>query len=131
MLCLGNDVILTITPKWAAPGPELLPNREDDSGWERSHAQYRAARDGTTVPAVDGVDVAMGVAAETLPGTHELERLISAQAKCIAAGVPAGKKGGPASADTMSMTLVHGDMLMFSGCDFEVGDSFSEAIMRY
>lgn len=128
MLCLGNDVILTITPKWevgpervmeAAPGPEL-------AGWERGPVQLSAGRDGMTVRIVD---------AETVPGTHEQERLISAQAKCIAAGVPAGKKGHvqrePASADRMSMTLVHGDMLLFSGCDFEVGGSSSWAVGRY
>ena len=67
----------------------------------------------------------MGVAPETQPGTHEQERLISAQAKCIAAGVPAGKKGG----DTMSVTLVHGDMLLFSGCDFEVGGRTCSVVM--
>ena len=61
-------------------------------------------------------NVEAGVAAETC--THNHGRPISAQT-----GVPAGKKSRverDQSADTMSVTVVHGDMLLFSGCDFEV-----------
>ncbi len=62
-------------------------------------------------------NVDAGAAAETR--THNHGRPISAQT-----GVPAGKKSRVEregqSADTMSVTVVHGDMLLFSGCDFEV-----------
>lgn len=85
MLCLGNDVILTIRPKWEAPGPEE---------WEWGHVQgpigLLAGRDGAA-------------------GTHE------------GVVVPAGKNGrGEGGRTEMSVTLVHGDMVLFSGCDFEV-----------
>lgn len=117
-MCLGNDVILTITPKWEI---EESPPALNIMRWEESDAQ--SAPTGTLgtsfYPVVSG-NVEAGVAAETQTGTrtHNQERPISAQA-----GVPAGKKSrveSDPSAETMSVTVVHGDMLLFSGCDFEV-----------
>ncbi|KAF8627508.1 hypothetical protein AX15_004397 [Amanita polypyramis BW_CC] len=113
----------------------------------------------TPMMAADSMDAAygqhsLGVAGDRGQLGHE--RLISAQASAAGAGVPAGKKTRVQSdddpewssrvgisagrfklvskhpmLDTISVTLVHGDMLLFSGCDFEVSREFKFLLYRY
>ena len=81
MLCLGNDVILTIIPKWETTPEEVQPGA--------AAVPYHLRPEGG-----DSTSIGSG-GALPLPG----------------------KKDVP---ESTSVTLVHGDMMLFSGCDFEV-----------
>jgi hypothetical protein len=106
VLCLGQDVELNIVPKLGFEKPESCGGRMTDS----DHVEKDDFRDNF------GKEDLVG---DTIPSEGDPEVLASMAKPASSAAIGKARKT-KSPAEDLRATLVHGDILLLSGDDFEV-----------